>query len=307
MSSRFFVLLLSLCVFTACQKEISGVLDTEPVTSTPAGKGTFTAKINGVAWTANRAAFANFTVASNGLPALLSIAGVGNDKKFLGMVLEDKGVNTYTFSDNRYNSGVFQDSALADVNSFSSHDVSTPPTGTVRVTKIDKGAKTVSGTFQFNVHRSLDGQTRSITDGVFNNVPYTEGLTASPAAAKDTFRVKVDGVAFEPYSITGLFTGLNNSISVQGSNQSVTKTVGLMFPAAIVPGTYTLDVFSTTHVATYLNGTTALSSLSGKLEILEHNKTTKRVRGNFSFKGETIPSSNNSAQLTEGYFSVVYK
>lgn len=307
MSSRFFVLLLSLCFFTACQKEISGVLDTEPVTTSPAGKGTFTAKINGVAWTANRAAFANFSVAANGLPALVGIMGVGNDKKVVGMVLEDKGVNNYIFTDNQLNSGVFQDSALADVNSFSTHDVSTTPSGNVQITKIDKTAKTISGTFQFDAYRSYDGQNRRITDGVFTDIPYTEGLTASPASSKDTFRVKVDGVAFAPYSITSLYTALNNSLSVQGSNQSATKAVGLMFPANIVPGTYTLDIFSTTHMATYLNGTTALSSLSGNLEILEHNKTTKRIRGNFSFKGETIPSNNNSAQITEGYFSVVYK
>jgi hypothetical protein len=60
-------------------------------------------------------------------------------------------------------------------------------------------------------------------------------------------------------------------------------------------------------VAVYNTGTGALASLSGTLEILERNTTTKRIRGNFLFKGEDVADVLAPAQLTEGYFSVTYQ
>ncbi|MEP6952031.1 MAG: hypothetical protein ABI863_22265 [Ginsengibacter sp.] len=45
---------------------------------------------------------------------------------------------------------------------------------------------------------------------------------------------------------------------------------------------------------------------SGTLTILEHNITTKRIRGNFNFHASEVPGTKVS-ELTEGYFSVIYQ
>lgn len=308
MKQLFSALLLVLC-FTACQKEVT---DTITGTSGPAGgaSGSFTAMIDGVPWSATKGAFANFSPAGNGAPALLSIIGVGNDKKIMGLSLVDSGVHQYIFTDGNdgnYNAGYFQDSSLADVNSFASIGSPTQPSGTATVQTIDRSKKTVSGTFSFIAYRELDGLKRTITNGVFTNIPYTEGGGVPPASSKDTFNVTIDGTPFVPYSITGLSVGVTNSIAVEGSNQDGTKTVGLNFPVNITPGTYTLDIFGATYMALYNTGGGTLSSLSGTLKILEHNTATKRVRGNFAFKGEDISGLLPDAQLTNGYFSVTYQ
>lgn len=49
------------------------------------------------------------------------------------------------------------------------------------------------------------------------------------------------------------------------------------------------------------------ASFSGILTIVEHNTATKRIRGNFSFRGEELLNPGNFADLTNGNFSVKYQ
>jgi len=301
---RFFpVLLISLFSLVACQREVDDLFsETESATAS----GSFTAKIDGVPWTADRVAYAHFSDAANGAPALFSIFGLSIDKKIVGFVTADSGVHVYTLTDNSLSSGVFQDSSLPDVNSFASLGAPVQPSGVFNLRTIDTTKKTVSGTFSFIAYRDLDNQQRTITDGVFTDIPYTKDADLPAAAANDTFAVKIDGTAFAPYGINATNMTVTNSIMVQGRSQTGGKTVGLSFPNDIVPGTYTLDLFGGTHIGVYLDGTTSLSSTSGSLKILEHNKNSKRVRGQFSFKAEALGTPATAVQLTDGYFSVTY-
>jgi hypothetical protein len=299
---RFFPALLLLLCFASCQKEITG---TPP--ETPTATGSFTAKIDGVPWVADKFAYVQFSPAAFGIPDLITITGIGFDKKLIVLSLVDSGAHAYSFTEGGLNGGAYQDSSLPNVFVFASNQAPDEPNGNVRITNIDTAKKTVSGTFQFIAYREMDGLQRNITEGVFTDIPYNRGTGIPPASTKDTFTVKIDDALFTPYSITGLQVALTNSITVQASTQGLAKTVGLSFPTDIVAGNYTLDVFGATHSALYLNGATSLASLSGTLQILEHNKASKRVRGNFAFKAEAMGGNATPAELTEGYFSVVYQ
>lgn len=301
---QFFPALLLLCL-AACQREVSED-DLEPTAPT-APSGSFTAKINGVPWTADVAAAATFAPGSNGIPDLISIVGKGSDKKLITITLADSGVHTYTLSDEVLNVAAFQDSSLPSAYVFTTNQGPEQPSGTVRLTAINTDKKTVSGTFRFNVYRAFDNNGRTITEGVFTDIPYIEGTGQPPASANDTFTVKIDGTPFVPFTISGFSVALTNSIIVQGGTEDGSKNVGITFPDSITPGAYTLDVFGATHLALYNTGTGALASLSGTLQLLEHNKTTKRVRGKFSFKGEDVTNVLAPAQLTDGYFAVTYQ
>lgn len=266
--------------------------------------GDFRAKIEGVQWVADK--FSQCARMNN----IINITGLGLDKKTITITIQDSGVHNYTLAwDNTsMGAGAFQDSALADVTAFTSNAGTSPSQagGNVNITSIDEVNKTMSGTFSFKAVRQMTGETRTITEGVFNNIPYITSLP--PTNSSDTFTVKIDGVDFLPTSVFGIKNtiGLSN-IAISGSDASGTKTVGVYFPIDVTPGTYTIAGAFSDYFGQYnVNSTTFLSSTSGTLEILFHDPATKRVRGRFSFAAELFPLGGGNAQLTEGYFAVTY-
>jgi|GEM_PF-241975 len=266
--------------------------------------GDFRAKIEGVQWVADK--YAQCARMNN----IINITGLGLDKKTITITIQDSGVHNYTLAwDNTsLGAGAYQDSALADITAFTSNAGTSPSQagGNVNITSINEVTKTMSGTFSFKAVRQITGETRTITEGVFNNIPYITSLP--PTASTDTFNVKIDGVAFSPVSVFGIKNtiGLSN-IAISGSDASGTKTVGVYFPVDVTPGTYTIGIAFSDYFGQYnINSTTYLSSTTGTLEILFHDPATKRVRGRFNFSAELFPTGGSPAQLTEGYFAVTY-
>ncbi|HEV2832432.1 MAG TPA: DUF6252 family protein, partial [Hanamia sp.] len=175
--------------------------------------------------------------------------------------------------------------------------------GTLSITSIDTVNKKMSGTFSIKVYRQLDSKQKNITEGIFTNISYaTEPLP--PSNASDTFRVKVDGAQFSTFSVMGL--AVFGKLNISASNQDVSKTVGLSFPADVIPGTYTFSSFGPDYIGQYNLGTAYMSASSGTLTILEHNTITKRIKGNFSFNAEELLGTKK-ATLSEGYFSITYR
>lgn len=313
MKSLFFALSV-LLVFASCQKEITGEIITSSESagstgSTNSTSGNMQAKIDGTLWVANKGAGASFSTAANGLPALLNISGVSTDNKIFTITVVDSGVHVYTLNDNVMAAGAFIDSSSSNPFAFATNQGPAGVTaGTVSVTSIDKVKKTISGTFSFKVYRQMDSTQKTITEGSFTDLPYVDGSNVlPPAAATDTFTVKIDGTLFKPVHISGTALPIMNTLSIQGSDSLVVKTVAVNFPTNTPPGTYTLDLFGGTYIGQYNDGTNSLGSSSGTLEIIEHNTTTKRIRGKFSFKADYLLNPAITAQLSEGYFSVKYQ
>jgi hypothetical protein len=99
-------------------------------------------------------------------------------------------------------------------------------------------------------------------------------------------------------------------IAINAFDNSNDKGIGLSFPLNITPGSYTLDFWQLTHIGQYFpdddpdNGQV---SVSGTLQVLEHNTSTKRIRANFNFRAENMLDPSISTQISEGYFSVKYQ
>lgn len=307
--SLLFLLVTSFLFFSSCQKEARfdpnnpAQNQEPPPTTTPDANGTLKAKIDGGQWIANKAAGAAR------IQGLISIGGISNDKRFIAITLTDSGVHRYTLSDDDLNAAALIDSNESDPINYSTNQGDYPEQagGEVNVTSIDAGRQTMSGTFSFKVFREQDGKGKTITEGSFTNLHYITELP--PTAAADTFRVKIDGVSWTPYNIIGLPVPLLNQIAVNATDATASKTVGLTFPANITPGDYAFDILGATYVGLYnpnIDPNHSKASVSGTLTILEHNTATHRIRGNFTFKGEEIVNPQNGADLTEGYFSVVY-
>jgi hypothetical protein len=260
------------------------------------------AKINSVQWNADK-----FSGASR-MVGVINISGVDNNKRYLTITLTDSGVHKYILSDETMNVAALIDSSESNKNGYTTNQGINPSDagGEVNITAINTDKKTISGTFSFKVFRQQDGAQKTISEGSFTNLAYT--TTMPQASATDTFRVKIDGASWTPSFITGV--SAFGQIAISATNSSATKSVGVIFPSNIQPGSYTFDFFGATYIGQYnpdLDPGHSKASSSGTLTILEHNTTTKRIRGNFAFKGEELLNAANFAQLTEGYFSVKYQ
>jgi hypothetical protein len=293
-----------LFVLVSCQKEYTAERSTENP-GTVNTTGSFKAKINSVQWSGDKSAGAVFTTAGNGLPALINISGLGDDKKAIIITIVDSGVHRYTINNDSWQYAAYLDSTLPVINPYTTVLVDDEIAGIVDITSINTVAKTISGTFSFKASRDSDNAEINITEGSFTDIPYKDGAILPPSVAADTFHVKIDGTLFTPYAISGNAILSNHTIMVQGSDSAALKTVALTMPDNITPGSYSMD--GITYYGLYNNGDSSLGPVSGTLEILEHNTSTKRIRGKFDYKAESPVDPNIAASLTEGYFSVVYK
>ena len=308
MRTSFALLVASITVLfvASCQKEANFDPSFNPSTGgTPSGvTGNFKAKINGVQWTANK------LVSAARMTGIINITGMGTDGKTVTMTLTDSGVHRYILSDVTLNAGALVDSAETNRISYTSNGgvYPTESGGEVNITSINTTNKTISGTFSFKLFRPIDGGKKTVTEGSFTNVTYM--TTLPPAATTDTFRVKIDGTSWVPQTIMG--SNVAGQLIITASNSTATKTVGFVLPQDITPGTYTLDFWGLTHIGQYNPDNDPMHSKasmggSSSITVLEHNKTTKRIRANFAFKAEELLNANNFANLTEGYFSVKYQ
>jgi hypothetical protein len=283
----------------SCQKEFTlpGVDST--LITPPAVTGNFTAEIDGAKFIANKTAAASRSL------NVIAITGQATDGESIVLRVADSGVHVYSLGVNSVTNvgGYTKDSSTAYLTIQGNNGSESG--GTLSITSIDTVQKTMSGTFSMDVYRGYDLDHKAITEGVFTNISYaTQALP--PASANDSFMVKINGTQFPVYSITGLST--LGTISLVANDQSLTHTVSISMPATITAGSYTFTPFVLNYLGQYNIDSSYLISSSGTLTILEHNTTTKRIRGNFSFTAAELPGTGTqTATLTDGYFSIRYQ
>jgi Family of unknown function (DUF6252) len=98
------------------------------------------------------------------------------------------------------------------------------------------------------------------------------------------------------------------SLEIVGSSQDGSKTVGLVMPENVGPGTYSMDFSLGVYLGVYIPspGLTLISDPSGTLTILANNTVTRRIQGNFQFTAVDLSGASQPSQLTQGFFSVGY-
>ena len=285
---------------TSCQKEFTiGPVDSSLISPPPlSGSGSFTATIDGARFVAGKAVGA---VKASGV---IVVTGQALNGEQIVLRVADSAVHSYSMNIGSFtNFGAYsKDTGYAYATNQG--NTAAQSGGTLNITSIDTVNKTISGTFNMRVYRQFDGKQKTITEGIFTNVSY-ESTALPPANAKDTFRVKVDGKDFPAESISG--NAFYGRITLSASDRMVTRTVGITILDDISAGTYSLGGFSSDNIGQYNIGTATLMAASeGKLTILEHNTTTKRIRGSFNFTAKEMLGTS-SAAITEGYFSLTYQ
>lgn len=291
--TRTILFLLMTPAFFACQKEISD----ETATGGNA-KGKLRMKIDGKQWEADSYASASI------LAGYIVITGISSDKKTFMIQLEDEGATTYTLDQQSMHAAALTDDNEASPVSYTSNQGQSTADagGTVVVTRIDQQNKTISGTFTLKLYRDLDSKQLVLTEGVFENIPYETQLPPN-TGANANLTVKIDGSSWSGKSVSGM--AVQGTLMITATELDLSKTVGLTMPATITAGSYTFE--NDPILGVYIKGTTNLASSSGTLTITEHNTSTKIIKGTFAFKASDLLGSANTAQLTEGSFTVQYQ
>jgi hypothetical protein len=293
-------ILTALCAilfFASCYRY--SVVDLNPSGSSG---GNFTAKIDGTSWTANR--FTSASIAAG----RISIVGKSTDGKQIAIALSNYGTRVYPLIDTSLNAVAYTDSAF-NANAFSSNQWGDNVShGSVTISSIDTTNKKISGTFTAGVKLQPVGVSRNITDGVFTNIPYTTTITGpGGGSGTDTFRVTNNGTALQTNSpaisnVAGYLGvgaqnlgGLYYSIALDNTISTGSYT----FSYAVPPSFQITPSIGSIIISTATTGS--------NLTILEHNTTTKRIRGTFSgVCKELLPAPATTYNITQGYFSVKY-
>ena len=305
MKSSNLLLILSLFVglLIGCSKEFSQENGNMPGGTQGQVTGDFRAKIDGEQWIANKAS------AASRMNGLISLMGLSSQGKQVIITLTDSGAKTYTLNSNSLHFAAYVDSTDANRNAYTTNQSNQDSLagGKVTITRIDVVNKTISGNFIFKVYRMQDGKKKTFTEGTFNNISY--GTALPPANDRDTFRVKLNGVAWASASIISVNTF--GKINITSSDAGNTQNVSLSLNESITVGNaYTWTGYGdnlSIYNAGLLNPPISYLGSGGNLTILEHNTSTKRIRGTFNFVANTFPTPTPPAAIfTEGYFSVKY-
>lgn len=299
----FYLLTTLLVLFSSCQKEISSE---QPRTSeNGASSGTFVAVIDGKSWQA-----ASDRQEASIIGGITGVSGVSSTGQSILISLVADKAGTYNVYYQDYGAVAYSASQDAFLSySTNGSEDSSKAGGQVVISSIDTVNKRIKGTFDVMVAVSDDQLPVKIT-GEFD-LSYKTTISNSNGEAvssTDTIKTKIDGTAWSAPVVSGT---LLNGLMLSGSDQDMSKTLGLVMPADTKPGTYSLDGLSTTTMVIYNEGKDLMNAKhfiadAGSFTVLENDNSKKRIRGTFELTVSDLLS-GEKRKMTEGYFNVGYK
>lgn len=296
MKSRHSHLLLAAMIFlfASCSKEVSN----ESGHGTTTQNGEFYATVDGILWKADSVQF--IQVNSIGV----SINGLSKTGEAISMIVPVFQTGTYPLGGLALSYAQYVN-LLGNVSKVYSSDASTSG-GSITISSIDTVNHVMSGSFLLNLVDLSDNSIKTITGGVFNNIPYSGNtVPVTPPVNADTLNATVDGSPFIGATVEAAQVG--DQLIIAGISSDGTKSIQIIMPFSITPGTYNLDFGTGTYIGVYYPSPTMplVSQASGSLTIVSNNTALRRIKGNFNFVASPI-SSGTPATVTEGYFSLNY-
>lgn len=280
-----------LSVFSSCEK--IGVFEPDPETEV-------TFKVN---FDEKSFFTQNVSFTSNGTDIVMSATKQETDEVFT-IRISNYGLGSFNFiGANNIGTYVKNNSTSADTWSTANVGAIATIKGSIEFTEIDNINNTVSGTFLFRAKNSSNNNEKDFIVGSFTNVPKS-GLTASD----NTFTAKLNGVEFNEISLFGNSATVGSKqLILINANKSLTETIGFSLESDISVGEYD---FGSSTAQTYPTGKYVLNDdtyvADGKINITEHNVTTKFISGTFEFDASLAATSTPNFEITEGAFSISY-
>lgn len=213
-------------------------------------------------------------------------------RETLTLRVTDLIVTNYNFGGNNTNYGLFEN-LNGDTYFTNPHG-----SGFVAISNYNEEAQTVTGSFNFEaVIEGVD--TIAIHQGIFFEAPILNPLIdddptiIDPATNAGTFVSYIDGIPFNPFSVSAVET--DDSIEIRGfsPNRSVTLTV----PKDITPDNYVLPMDGIKAV--YEDNDGIQQATTGNIIVFSHDTASNHIKGTFFFLTDT-------KAITLGQFNVIY-
>lgn len=277
----------------SCTKELSKENGTIP------DKGNFYATINGKSWDADSL---QLVLVNNGG---VSINGLSKTGEQISMVLPVFQTGTYTLNAQSVYFALYTNILSSNPVIYVS-DAGTAG-GSVTISAIDTINHFISGNFTFTLINTDDNTTKTITQGVFEYIPYNGGgIVNPPPAGTDILKATVGSTPYNASQI--IVQPASGQLVISSLSADIpAQHLDLLMPVNITPGTYSLDLTQGIYGALYFNDplNPLISNNNGTLTIISNDPTSGLIKGTFSFTGSSL-TNGQTVVITNGYFSVNY-
>jgi len=290
-------------VFWACQKEDLGNIDSifsDTTQAVPVAK--MVAKINDTSWSA----VSTDAIFSNGQ---INLTGLSSDGQKIVLNVYSSTEGDYLLRLGATSSGKYYPDSVTTL-AYSSNIENTTG-GIINIATLDTVNEVMSGFFNFISARSATSKVyKTVTQGVFNNISYTNTNVTFP------FSVKKNGKLWVPATKVASVSG--STLTIRASNLSTDTTVILTMPANIMAsgtpiilaatGSYTASVQEKTYSLT-LDTSSVIAKkykILPRLTILSNDGT--YIKGTFSFVADyQKPKAQIVTTFNGGSFYLKYK
>jgi hypothetical protein len=296
MKTLIIIGLLTFCFassFWGCQKEDLGNLDSIFADTTNAGPvPQMTAKINGVSW----AATSYDLSLQPGTSGQIVITGQSDDGQAIELYVKKGIAGDYLLSKLSQHIASYIPDSITSSYYNSNSGLSTG--GVINIASIDSSKLIMSGEFNFIGGRS-DGTTRTITEGRFSNLGYTNIAVLNPK-----FSARKNYGIWNPVTVTTqIVSGTTPMINITAVNDDGSK-MNLFMPENIaVTVKYPYRLTSVDGNSPYnINTKTACV-----LYIKSHDMQNRKIQGSFSFYA--VPANattQKGVHISSGVFNVTY-
>lgn len=172
--------------------------------------------------------------------------------------------------------------------------------GTLKITLINKKLNTVSGIFSFKAFNLTENTFIEVTNGVFNNVPFTTGLNL----VTNFMTLYIDRTKWTSNIVKA--NKNNRIITIDARKSTGTKSFTLTFPDSIQFGIYPIDGTNITACYRPDFSKTAIAT-SGSLFIISKDETNKSILGGFNFTARDPSFGGRNYSISNGTFNITYQ
>jgi len=233
----------------------------------------------------------------NGFIFIEALSGAGEQVKF---AVDNVGVDDYLLQGN-WNLASYK-SDPDDTGYFGSQFTS--EFARLEISTLDYDTKTISGTFNFELAKSdFSGERHSITNGVFNNVPFKMGTEITGTS---TMTLSVGNTSFQSEIINA--TSFAETIYVSGSkaDRNDEERFMFIFNQDTDNGNIAMNSFSKPNGRYINNGVVYRAKSSEQMTITNHDVVNKLIEGTFAFELVNEDSNSDLVNAENGTFSISY-
>jgi Family of unknown function (DUF6252) len=287
------LLIAFICISPACKKEVGSSSEAKIAYS-----------VNGLAQTSlpNSAA----VQVANGLMHFTAEDSVENILQFF--IQSDLAVNSFPLDSNGLHGGLYVDVASGWIPRDSYHSTWIRQSGSAFVIEsINQTAKTVNGRFDFTGQFHFIGlkSPKEITNGIFSDVPYQLFAPSSQSEASFT----VNGTAVQAKRVSTHVSDGRLQIAI--AKQQGFEQLWFDVEQDIAVGVHSLDFFNANQSSDYTvryfsDANTYHVAETGTITITEHDKSSKRLKGKFTFDTVNLLETGVKNQIKNGQFEVFY-